>query len=180
MPAITASSACGFLNSFPQHIKATKQRVVLDVELDRTNPWGFFDGATQNNICGGGYLLYLLENHFFKLIVGLGEGNLKLLLVFATYKDCKILNFMGDSLNVINWINGTQHCIILRLDSILRSAREVLNSFDAYSCRHIYWENNREAKKASKEGLQLAMGQWKMKEHRGDTIWEYYHRPFIE
>ena len=39
---------------------------------------------------------------------------------------------MGDSMNVINWINGTQQCRNLRLAIILLSAREVLNTFDAY------------------------------------------------
>ena len=68
--------------------------MVLDVELDRSKPWGFFDGTAQNNSCGGGALLYLSENHFFELIAGLGEGNnnlaellsLKLLLIFAAEK----------------------------------------------------------------------------------------------
>ena len=106
--------------------------------------------------------------------------SLKLLLVFAAEEECKKLNFMGDSLNVINWINGTQLCRIIRLDNILRSAREVLNSFDAYSYWHVYRENNREADKASKEGLQLAMGQWKIKEHMDGFIQEYFHRPFME
>ena len=87
---------------------------------------------------------------------------------------------MGDSLNFINWINGIQICIIIILDNILRSHKEVLNTFDAYSCRHIYRENNREADKASKEVLLLAMGQWNITEHRGDHLCEYYHRPFIE
>ena len=61
------------------------------MEFDKSVPWGFFDGATKNNYCGGGALLFLLETHLFELVVGLGEGSnnfaelmsLKLLLIFA-------------------------------------------------------------------------------------------------
>ena len=131
-PAITASFSCGFMNAFPQYIRSTRQREALDVELDKTVPWGFFDGATQNNACGGGALLYLTETHFYELVAGLGEGSnnlvelmsLKLLLVFATEKGCRNLNFMGDSMNVINWINGTQQC-----RNILPSSYCLLNRF---------------------------------------------------
>ena len=85
------------------------------MELDKSMPWGYFDGAAQDNICRGGALLYLSETHFVKLVVGLGGGSnnfaelmsLKLLLVFAAKKGHRNMNFMGDSMNVINWINGT-------------------------------------------------------------------------
>ena len=33
---------------------------------------------------------------------------------------------------------------------------------------------------ASKEGLQLDTGVWKIKEWLDDVVFEYYHRPFIE
>ena len=80
------------------------------MELDRLKPWGFFDGVAQNNVCGGGTLLYLSKTHLFELSAGLGEGSnnfaeimsLKLLLVFAVGKGVKTLHFMGDSSNVIN------------------------------------------------------------------------------
>ena len=52
-PAITTSLSCGFLNSFPQYIKSTRQREALNVELDKSLPWGLFDGAAQNNSYGG-------------------------------------------------------------------------------------------------------------------------------
>ena len=37
-PAITTSCSCGFHNSFPLHIKETKWRVALEVNLDRSKP----------------------------------------------------------------------------------------------------------------------------------------------
>ena len=52
--SITASLACGIIHAFPPHIRVTKQWEVLALDIYRTAPWGFFDGASQNNLCGGG------------------------------------------------------------------------------------------------------------------------------
>ena len=90
------------------------------------------------------------------------------------------MNFMGNSMNVINWINGTQQCKNIRLSSILLSVKEVLTTFVSFSCHHVYKENNQEADRASKEGLPLIMGQWKIMEHKEGTTQDFYHRPFIE
>ena len=84
------------------------------MDIDRRNPWGFFDGAMQQNVCGGGALLFLSESHWFEIFVGLGEGtnnyskllSFKILLMFTVEKGCRKINFYGDSLNVINWIKG--------------------------------------------------------------------------
>ena len=153
LPAIVAGNACGYIKAFPQHICSTRQQERLEVEVDRRVPWGYFDGAAQNNVCGGRAILHVSDNHFFELIVGLGEGSnnfaeimsLKILLVFAAEKGCRAINFMGDSMNVINWIKGIQQCRILILDNVLRSTREILNTFENFSCQHIYRENNIEA-----------------------------------
>ena len=93
-PEITATLASGVLESFPQHIRVKNQRDILEVEIDKTVPWAFFDGAAQENRCGGGAILFLREGHSFKIMMGLGEGNinfvelfsLKLLLIFAAEK----------------------------------------------------------------------------------------------
>ena len=77
-------------------------------------PWGYFDLATQNNLCGGGAFLFISKNQSFELIVGLGEGSnnellsLKILLIFAVEKGYQNIIFYGDSMNVINWTKGTQ------------------------------------------------------------------------
>ena len=158
------------------------------MELDRSLPWAFFDGATQNNLCVGGAMLYLTESHFFVMSLGLGGGtnnfaelmSLKLQLMFALEKGCTELNFLGDSFNVINWINQTQECRHLRLAHIISSIRQLLLQFDSYSCRHVYREDNKEADKASKEGLRLALGTWLVKESNEGTVQAFYHRSFIE
>ena len=107
---ITVGLACGIALTLAKHLRIKKQREILELEIDRSSPWGFFDGASQNNLCGGGAILYLAENHSFELIFGLGEGrnnraellSLKLLLIFAAEKGCNNLKVFVDSLNVIN------------------------------------------------------------------------------
>ena len=43
-------------------------------EIDKSNPWEFFYGASQNYVCGGGAIIYLSDSDFFKMSLGLGEG----------------------------------------------------------------------------------------------------------
>ena len=121
-------------------------------------------------------------------MMGLGEGgnnyaeifSLKLLLIFAAEKGCRSLNVFGDSMNVINWIKKTHMCRNLRLDNILSSISNILDDFDSFSCRHVYRENNGEANEASKEGILLTLGRWRISEQIDGTIHDYYCRPFIE
>jgi len=129
-----------------------------------------------------------LDSHFFVLSAGLGEGSnnfaelmsLKLLLIFAIEKGCKKLNVFGDSKNVINWISLTQECRNRSLATLLYSIRTVLQNLENFSCRHVYRENNMVADLASKEGLNMVLGRWKITESRDGSTQEFYHRPFID
>ena len=113
---ITTTLASGILTAYAQHIRVKNQRDILEVEIDKSFPWAFFNGAAQENICGGGAILFLREGHLYKIMMGLGEGSnnyvelfsLKLLLIFAAEKGCRSFNVFGDSMNVINWIKKTQ------------------------------------------------------------------------
>ena len=78
-PAITGMMAVGFYNSFPAHIRAARERRMLGVDIDRSSPWAFFDGAAQNNMCGGGVVLHLSENLSYVLSMGLGGAQITLL-----------------------------------------------------------------------------------------------------
>ena len=49
LPAIVGSLAVGFYKSLPVHLRAARERRHLEVALDRSKPWDFFDGAAQNN-----------------------------------------------------------------------------------------------------------------------------------
>lgn len=113
---VTCVTTMGIFKALPLHIRVARQRVTLDIDIDMSKPWGFFDGAAQHNICGGGALLYLSETHFFELLCGLGEGSnnfaelmsLKILLIFAVEKGVDNILVLGDSMNVVNWIKGIQ------------------------------------------------------------------------
>ena len=91
----------GLYNSFPEDIRAGRARRILALDIDRSLPWAFFDGEAQNNMCGGGAVLFLTDSHFFAMSLGLGGGtnnfaelmSLKLLLMFALETGCTNLNF---------------------------------------------------------------------------------------
>lgn len=44
-PEVTCVMALGIYKSFPLHIRVERQRVSLDIVIDKSKPWGFFDGA---------------------------------------------------------------------------------------------------------------------------------------
>jgi ribonuclease HI len=156
--------------------------------IDNTSPWGFFDGASQQNLCGGGGLLYLSHSHYFIMTFGIGPGtnnfaellSLKLLIVFAIEKGCRTLKVFGDSLNVINWIKGTQRCLNTRLATLVEDIQRLQTNFDSLVCQHVYRENNKEADQRSKEGINMAMGQWKIIEYQNEQANEYLHRSFLD
>jgi len=86
-------------------------RVIREVVLDFSLPWGYFDGASSSDQmkCGGGGCLCFSNSHFFTLKAGLGNGTnnyfellaLKLLILFAVEKGCRTLQVFGDSLDII-------------------------------------------------------------------------------
>ena len=54
-----------------------------------------------------------------------------------------------------------------------------MDSFDLITSTHVYRENNCQVDLASKEGLQLDAGVWKINERLNDDVFEFYHHPFI-
>jgi ribonuclease HI len=171
-PEITAVKSIALFSSFSPTVERVKTRQFLEEEIDNSKPWGYFDGASQNNRCGGGGILYLSDSHYFTLTIGLGTGtnnyaelmSLKLLIAFAIEKNCQTFTVFGDSMNVINLIKGTQRCTNTRLANIVEDIKFLQTSFDSLTCRHVYRERNKEADRRSKEGTNLALGQWKVTE----------------
>ena len=55
--------------------KLHKHRLVREELIDKTLPWGYFDGASQDRqlSCGGGRFLFKSESFHFS--VGLGRGS---------------------------------------------------------------------------------------------------------
>ena len=87
----------GLLISFPQKDQILKIRPVFAEIIDKTYPWGFFDGSTaeDSSVCGAGGILYFSVKISFSFKAGLGAGTnnsaelcaLKLLLTLARMKD---------------------------------------------------------------------------------------------
>jgi hypothetical protein len=95
-PEITVARSVALLPSFLSQSPRLSTRQPQEVVIDSSSPWGFFDGASQQNICGGGGLLYLSASHYFIMTFGFGPGtnnfaellSLKLLIAFAIEKGC--------------------------------------------------------------------------------------------
>jgi ribonuclease HI len=145
-------------------------RDIREVEPDSNFLWGYFDGASSSDqtICGGGGCLHFTHAHYFTLKAGLGPGTnnyselmaLKLLLLFAIEQGCRTLQVFGDSLVIINWINGKHRCQVSHLLPLLEDVMCTKNIFDTISFSHIYRERNQLADRLSKEATQLDYGQW--------------------
>ena len=121
------------------------------------------------------------------LSLGLGAGTnnyvelmmLKLLLCFAIERNCKKVQVFGDSMVVIKWINKTQRCKNYSLGTLYEEVNRNLSNFESISFKHVYREQNMDADKLSKAGLNLQWGSWKIMEIKDIKAKEYPHRPFL-
>jgi ribonuclease HI len=180
LPELVVAQGINILTHFPQEKEVRRPRQIFEEVIDQSQPWDFFDGASQNNgeSCGGGVVLFLTQNHYFKISMGLGPGTnnraelmaLKLLLLFVVDKNISSLQIFGDSLLVISWIQKTQRCHNILLAPLIEEIFRILIAFDTYSIRHVYRERNREADALSKQGLQIAMGQWECIEYQNGSM----------
>ena len=151
------------ISYFPQAKNIPPPRIVVPELVNRNTPWAFFDGASQNSICGGGACLFLNQSHYFQISLGLGTGTnnyaelmtLKLLLCFAIERNCRQLQVFGDSMVVINWINKTHKCRIASLNALSEEITRSLSFFETISFTHVYREQNKEVDRLSKKGLTL-------------------------
>ena len=80
---------------------------------------------------------------------------------------------------VVNWINKVQYCHNIYLSALLAKFLRHLEDLDSLFFRHVYRERNIEADKLLEKGLSIPYGKWKISEFKDGTIFEYYHRPFI-
>ena len=189
-PDIVAAHCVGTLQHFPQVTNSKPKRNVGILEIDRSIPWAFFDGAAQGNpqICGGGGLIYWNDHNFLLSRAGLGEGSnnfaevmaLKLILLLAVEKNIKRINIMGDSQLIINWANKISECHTLRLRPIIEEIYRLAALFDYISFSHVYREQNEQADRVSKEAMGLHLGVWQIEINADQEAYGYYHRPFHE
>ena len=88
---LTTSSAqvsafsLGLLSSYPLDTAVLNIRIITEEVIDKTKPWGFFDGSASGNpqVCGVGGILFLKDDHYFTFKVGLGVGTNNLAELFA-------------------------------------------------------------------------------------------------
>ena len=148
----------------------------------------FFDDAANQRGCGGGFILYISDQHFFKFKMGLGAGTnhfaelitLSHLLHFSLGHHCINLNIFGGSNIIINWFNGITACHILTLSNILNEVNIFKVEFNNISCNHIYREHNSSVDQLSKEASALPRGEWLIQEQRGTNEFRYFHQPYID
>ena len=180
------------IHHFREPVKLLKHRPVREELIDKTLPWGFFDGASQDRQlrCGGGGVLFKSVSHYFHFSAGLGMGSnnyaelmsLRLLLLFALEQGCLSLQVFGDSMLVIEWAKETVQCHVMILLPILEEVFRIKQQFNHISFTHVYRERNGVADQLSKEATQwhLEFGIWRITVHSLEGSYSYYHRPFHE
>ena len=75
-PQLVAANSVAIANHFLITPKPPRNRVLVQEIIDKTFPWGYFDGAAQGDptVCGAGAILFLEEGHYFRARWGIGEG----------------------------------------------------------------------------------------------------------
>ena len=73
-------------------------------------------------------------------------------------------------MNVVNWVLGKHRCQHYMLMSLLEEIQLLKQQFNVFTIDHIYREFNEEADRLSKEGLQQAVGSWRVTEQDHDQI----------
>eukprot|EP00253_Pinus_taeda_P010845 PITA_10845 len=149
----------------------SKQKPII---IQEGIPCGYFDGASQNNRAGAGMCIHINPDHSLKASVGLGTGTnnyaelsaLRYLLCWLHHRNINSIKTFGDSLNVINWVNGTASCQNKILKTLVEEISFLKTYFNRFSICHIYRDRNEEADQLSKAGLQQDPGRWTVEETR--------------
>ena len=76
LPIHVSSLCLGMLSSFTQINIVVNIIFVVEETIDKTFPWGYFDGSASGEpkICGPRGILYFTDDHFFTFKAGLGSG----------------------------------------------------------------------------------------------------------
>ena len=178
-PAQVSSFSLGMMKNIPQNQSVLSIRNILVEVIDKTYPWGFFDGSAAGDpvVCGAGGMLLLSDVHYFSFKAGLGLGTnnfvelcaLKLLLILARRHSVDKIQIFGDSQLVINWASRKYRLFNIELAMILRDVNSIADGFETVSFRHIYQECNTVADALAKAGGGILEGSWPILEHRPDT-----------
>lgn len=186
--AVTAINCAAIYSAIPAPDPKPLQSSSKNVIIQEGIPWAFFDGASQNNSAGAGLCIFINHEHSLKAFVGLGSGTnnyaelstLRLLLCWLLHRNILSIQFFGDSLNVINWVNGIAACHNQILKITLEEIQFLKSSFNSFIISHVFRDRNEEADRLSKAGVQQAMGRWKITEIRQGQTTVLTDPPFIQ
>jgi hypothetical protein len=67
VPEIIAATSLSIFAHFPQEKNKPVIRAIHPELIDSSLPWAYFDGASQNLLCGGDVALFLTDSHFYKI-----------------------------------------------------------------------------------------------------------------
>jgi hypothetical protein len=62
-PEITTIKSISLFSSYSPTVERVNITNLQDEEIDKSRPWGFLDGASKNNRCGGGGIIYFSDSH---------------------------------------------------------------------------------------------------------------------
>lgn len=175
-------------SELPEPPPAHVRRPHLPPLIDQSIPWAFFDGAANQQSCGGGFIIHKSNQHFYRIKAGLGTGSnnyaklitLRHLLHFTLGHNITCINIFWDSNIIINWFNNIAICHIHTLNIILQEIQEFKSAFNHISCSHIYREHNVSSDRLSKEASLMDRGVWEVTEVHGQREFKYYHHPYID
>jgi ribonuclease HI len=103
---------------------------------------------------------------------------LRLTLLLAVEKDVNKLRIFGDSLLVIKSVKQEYVLRNFILQPVLEKVLRLMQAIAQISFHHIFREMNRVADGLSKEGVQLAHGEWIIQENADCHVSEYADPPF--
>ena len=120
-------------------------------------------------------VLFLKDDHYFTFKAGLGGGSnnfaelyaLKLLLTLALDKQVSSIQVYGDSLLIINCIQGKYKSHNLNLAELLCEVIRLNDFFEQAVYQHIYRERNTMANKLANDGGKNQNGHWVISEYHG-------------
>lgn len=124
---------------FNNQSKDWKQRKVSPLQEDRFKPWSFFDGASRENIgsCGAEGALFSSDTRqgAFECRVGVGTNNMVelrmvyILMALANELGLNSLLVMGDSMLVIQWVEGGYEGRNLEPHDLMANVRKLKKLF---------------------------------------------------
>lgn len=187
-PASWSHTSPLIISAFNDMPEPPQPHIRWPLKIDKNVPWYFFDGAAQQQGCGGGFILYISEQHYYKVRMGLGIGSnnfaelisLRHLMHFSLNHNCVVIHIYGDSKIIVYWFNNITTCHTHTLINILDDIHNMKALFNDITCKHIYRKYNSSADELSKAATSLPRGEWLIQEQWGTNAFKYYHWPYID